>query len=194
MTATDTACLDAVAAFNALSARENWEQQCDPTLTFAHSDFPVMLDIWKKQADGKPMPMRRSMTPRALKGFLPRVAINERVSIHPPRFKWRLMGTQVAQVLGERTGKYMDEDAPPRQVARWNASLDLVLRTARLMRFCGRVLANNKTFLASELLFMPLSDDTGAPCFVMGFGHYALEIGDAPGRERSRRPDLFLQN
>ena len=119
MTATDTACLDAVAAFNALSARENWEQQCDPTLTFAHSDFPVMLDIWKKQADGKPMPMRRSMTPRALKGFLPRVAINERVSIHPPRFKWRLMGTQVAQVLGERTGKYMDEDAPPRQVARF---------------------------------------------------------------------------
>jgi hypothetical protein len=183
MTVPDTACLEAVAAFNALSARENWEQQCDPTLAFAHPDFRAMLDIWKEQAGDKPVPARRSMTPRALKGFLPRVAINERASFDPPRFKWRLMGTQITQILGERTGKYIDEDAPPRQVARWNASLDLVMRCARPMRFRGRVLVNNKTYLASELLFMPLADDAGETRFVMGFGHYALEIGRAPSRE-----------
>lgn len=183
MTAPDSTCLETVAAFNALSARENWEQQCDPALAFVHPDFRTMLNIWQAQAAGKPMPARASMTPRALKGFLPRVAINERASFDPPRFTWRLMGTKIAQVLGERTGKYIDEDAPPRQVARWNASLDLTLRCARPMRFCGRVLANNKTYLASELLFMPLADDAGEARFVMGFGHYALEIGRAPALE-----------
>jgi hypothetical protein len=178
---------DAVAAFNALAARENWEQQCDPTLAFVHSDFPRMLDVCRAQAGNKPMPARRSMTPRVLKDFLPRVAINERVSVSPPRFTWRLMGTHVAQVLGERTGKFIDEDAPPRQVARWNANLDLVLRVGRPLRFAGRVLANDKTYLASELLFMPLADDAGEPRFVMGFGHYELGIGRA-SKPPSHRP------
>jgi hypothetical protein len=171
---------EAVDAFNALSARENWQQQCDPALRFIHADFPVMLALWQSQTDGRAMPVRADMTPRALKGFLPRVAINERVSSEPPRYTWRLMGTQVAQVLGERTGKFIDEDAPPRQVARWNASLGLVLNTARPMRFLGRVLANDKTYLSSELLFMPLADETGTPRFVLGFGHYAPEISEAP--------------
>jgi hypothetical protein len=185
MSTGDDACLDAVAAFNALAMREAWEQQCDPTLAFVHPDFPVIFEIWKEQAGGKPMPARSSMTPRTLKGFLPRVAINERASFDPPRFTWRLMGTQIAQVLGERTGKYLDEDAPPRQVARWNASLDLVMRCARPMRFCGRVLANNKTFLASELLFMPLADESGEARFVLGFGHYGLGVSS----EASRREE-----
>jgi hypothetical protein len=82
------------------------------------------------------------------------------------------MGTHITQVLGERTGKYIDEDAPPRQVARWNASLDLAMRAGRPLRFHGRVLVNGKTYLASELLFMPLADDAGEPRFVLGFGHY----------------------
>jgi hypothetical protein len=107
---------------------------------------------------------------------LPRVAINERASIDPLRFKWRLMGTQIAQVLGERTGKFIDEDAPPRQIARWNASLDLVLRVARPLRFAGRVLVNGKTYLNSELLFMPLADDAGQPRFVLGFGRYGFDM------------------
>jgi hypothetical protein len=175
MTPPDAACLKAVAAFNALSEREGWDQHCDSALAFDHSDFPRMLAIWQEQAAGKPMPARSSMTPRALKDFLPRVAINERTSVDPPRFTWRLMGTHVAQVLGERTGKFIDEDAPPRQVARWNASLDMVLRTVRPLRFAGRVLVNGKTYLTSELLFMPLADDAGAPRFVLGFGHYGFD-------------------
>jgi hypothetical protein len=176
MTSPDTAYLDAVAAFNAMSAREGWDQYCDSTLAFGHSDFPRMLAIWKEQAAGQPIPARSSMTPRALKDFLPRIAINERASIDPPRFKWRLMGTQIAQVLGERTGKFIDEDAPPRQIARWNASLDLVLRAVRPLRFAGRVLVNGKTYLNSELLFMPLAGDSGQPRFVLGFGRYGLDM------------------
>jgi hypothetical protein len=184
MTPPDTAYLDAVAAFNALSEREGWDQYCDSTLAFGHSDFPRMLAIWKEQAAGKPMPARSSMTPRALKDFLPRVAINERASLDPLRFKWRLMGTHIAQVLGERTGKFIDEDAPPRQVARWNANLDMVLRAARPLRFAGRVLVNGKTYLNSELLFMPLADDAGEPRFVLGFGHYGFDTPSPRSRTK----------
>jgi len=167
-----SAFLEAVAAFNAVSEREGWEQQCDPELAFSHPDFPAMLSIWKKQAGANPMAFRHSMTPRVLKGFLPRVVINERTRSHPPRYKWRLMGTQIAEVLGERTGKFIDEYAPPRQAARWNANLDLVMRVQRPLRFHGRVLVNGKTYLASELLFLPLADDAREARFALGFGHY----------------------
>jgi hypothetical protein len=175
MTPPDPACFDAVAAFNALSEREGWEQECDPALGFDHPDFPRMLAIWKEQARENTMPARRSMSPRVLKNFLSRIVINERMSVHPPRFTWRLMGTQITQILGERTGKFIDDDAPPRQIARWNASLDLVLRVARPLRFHGRVLVNGKTYLGSELLFMPLADDAGEARFVLGFGQYGLK-------------------
>ena len=167
--------LQAAERFNARARREGWQQHCDPHLKFRHADLPAMLAVWQQQAAGRDMPARRDMTPHVLKPFLSRIALEERVQVNPPRWRWRLVGTRITQIIGERTGKYLDEDAPPRQTARWVASAELVLEICRPLRFVGRVLANEKEYLFSELVFTPLSDDDGTPKFMMGFGCYSAD-------------------
>jgi hypothetical protein len=163
----------AVAAFNAQAQAQGWEQVCDPSLSFEHPDFAAVLALWKSHAQGRALPARTDMSARLLKIYLPHIALKERVQENPSRYRWRLTGTRVAQIIGERAGKFADEDAPPQLVARWCASCDLILAACTPLRFVGRVLANNKDYLSSDLLFMPLADAQGAPRFVMGFGHYS---------------------
>jgi hypothetical protein len=164
-------------AYNTHSESESWEQLCDPGLGFSRDDFFSVLALWNSQAASRPLPLRSDMTARVLKPFLPNVALKERVETSPSRYRWRIVGTRVAQVLGERTGKFTDEGAPPKVAARWNASCDLVLASGKPLRFVGRVLVEGKDFLASELMFMPLAGDDGQPRFIMGFGHYNADRG-----------------
>lgn len=167
--------LNIVERFNLRARREGWQQHCDTQLNFRHPDLSQVFAVWRTQAGNRLMPARRDMTAARLKPFLSRIAVIERVKDDPVRWRWRLLGTRVTQIIGERTGKYLDEDAPPRQVARWVASAEMVLGIARPLRFVGRVLVLNKEYLFSELLFMPLSDDSGEPRFMMGFGFYSAE-------------------
>jgi hypothetical protein len=166
----------AIASYNATSEAEGWEQLCDPDLRFTLGDFAAVLSVWKCQAASGALPTRAAMSARVLKTFLPRIGLKERVATGPSRYRWRIVGTRVAEVLGERTGTFVDENTPPRQAARWIASCDLVLGTCAPLRFVGRVLAPDKDFMTSELLFMPLADEDGSPRFVMGFGHYNADI------------------
>jgi hypothetical protein len=166
---------EAAAAFNARAEREDWQQHCDPTLAIRYPEMSAVLELWKGQARGRAMPARSDMSARVLKNYLSRIAIEERVQTNPSRYRWRLIGTQIVQILGERTGKLFDEDAPPKQAARWTASCDLLFEIERPVRFVGRVIVNNKDYLFSDLLFMPLADNTGAPRFVMGFGCYSAQ-------------------
>jgi hypothetical protein len=163
----------AIDAFNAQSTAEGWEQLCDPALGFAHRDYHAVIALWTAQAGARALPARADMTARVLKTYLPNIAIKERVACDPSRYRWRLMGTRVAQVIGERTGKFAEENASPRLAARGSANCDLTLETRVPLRFVGRVLAKDRDYLASEALYLPLADDTGEARFVMGFGYYS---------------------
>jgi hypothetical protein len=165
----------AITAFNAQAEAEGWEQFCDPGPCYERPEFAAMLALWKTHARGRAPPARSDLSARVLKTYLPHIGLKERVQENPSRYRWRLTGTRVAQIIGDRTGKYADEDAPPQLVARWNASCDLILAACTPLRFVGRVLANNKDYLCSDLLFMPLADAQGTPRFVMGFGHYSAD-------------------
>ncbi|MGH6872507.1 MAG: PAS domain-containing protein [Rhizomicrobium sp.] len=165
----------AIDAFNARSAAEGWEQVCDPALAFTHPDYHALIALWRAQAAGRALPVRADMTARVLKGYLPNIAIKERVQCEPSRYRWRLMGTRVAQVIGERTGKLADEDASPRLIARAGANCDLTLLAGAPLRFVGRVLARDKDFLASEALYLPLAGDDGSARFVLAFGYYSAQ-------------------
>jgi hypothetical protein len=163
----------AIDAFNAQSEAEGWEQLCDPTLAFAHRDYASVIGLWKAQAGARAIPARADMTARVLKTFLPNVALKERVETNPSRYRWRLVGTRVAQVIGERTGKLAEENASPRLAARANANCDLTLDACAPLRFVGRVLAKDKDHMASEALYLPLADEEGNARFVLGFGYYS---------------------
>ncbi len=161
----------AIDAFNAQSVAQSWEQLCDPALAFAHRDYGAVIAL-TAQAAGRAMPARADMTARVLKTYLPNIAIKERVARDPSRYRWRLIGTRVAQVIGERTGTLAEENASPRLAARANANCDLTLLARMPLRFVGRVLTQDKDYLASEALYLPLADDTGEARFVLGFGYF----------------------
>ncbi len=160
-------------AYNAQSEAGGWEQFCDPELAFTHRDYASVIGLWKAQAGARAIPARADMTARVLKTFLPNVALKERVETNPSRYRWRLMGTRVAQIIGERTGKFADENAAPRLAARAIASCDMTLDMATPLRFVGRVLARDKDHMASETLYLPLADEEGNARFVLGFGYYS---------------------
>jgi hypothetical protein len=170
----------AIAALNQQAEAQGWEQFCDPDLSFTDPDFAAVLALWKAHARGRALPLRTDMSARVLKTYLPHISLKERVQENPSRYRWRLIGTRVAQIIGERTGKFSDENAPPLLAARWIASCDLILAIGMPLRIVGRVLADNKDYLSNDLLVMPLADAQGAPRFVMGFGHYSA---DRPWRQ-----------
>lgn len=59
------------------------------------------------------MPARSDITPRDLKDILRTVLLFERVSQNPSRYRWRLIGTGLTSILGENTGKTLEEVCRP---------------------------------------------------------------------------------
>lgn len=164
-------------SFNRRAADRAWHQLCDPGLCFVNADFQDLLAIWQELAVDGNTPMRSQMTPRRLKPYLTRLVLSERVETSPPRYRFRLMGTRIVNVLGERTGQFFDDDATPRQYERWTASHELVLAHRQPIRLVGHAALDAQNHLFSELMFLPLSDDAGDARFVMGFGQYSPDRG-----------------
>ena len=69
-----------------------------------------LLECWDKARNGRTMPARSDFDPLSLpRDLLANMFLLE-VQHQPRRFQFRLMGTAVAEMLGEDwTGKYLDE-------------------------------------------------------------------------------------
>src|SRR5215475_8150140 len=105
--------LDSVKALNQRAARENWYQVCDPSLTFSDPSYEKLLDLWRSKAGDRAMPRRSEMTPRDLKDILRNILLFERVGSAPSRYRVRLIGTSLTSMVGDRTGKIIEEVLPP---------------------------------------------------------------------------------
>lgn len=118
------------------------------------------------------MPSKAELSPRDLKKFLSDIVICHRVVKNPSSWIWRLVGTKVATVLGDVTGKTFDQTAPSGRATHWIESCDLVLDGGQPLRFLGRVRIKGREYLNAENFFVPLADDEGRPTFVMGMCRY----------------------
>ncbi|MBU6297080.1 MAG: PAS domain-containing protein [Alphaproteobacteria bacterium] len=155
------------AAFNAWAEEKGWPAFCDDGLVFESPFLAELLEIWRKQAGERPIPRRREMTARALKTHLTQIAIFERVSEEPSRYRTRLMGTKLAQILGDMQGKFLDDAAPPETVERWHTVLDLVLSEKRPLRFFNPVAYKQREYLQAESIGAPLTESDGPPTMVL---------------------------
>jgi len=93
------------------------------------------------------------------------ISILERVA--DDRCLVRLLGTRLAQVLGEMQGKFLNEVIAPQVVPHWHARLDVTLAEGRPMRFVSRVDMKKLYFLRSETFWAPLANDSGPPNIVL---------------------------
>jgi hypothetical protein len=154
-------------------AQENgWVGFCDPQLAFRSSELLELSALWHEIKGAGEIPKRADFTPRVLKSCLPHVVIYERV-ICPQkgtRYRVRLMGTRFADVMGDLTGKFVDEAVAPQFLPRWYAALDAVLEARVPLRFLSRSDTTDKKFLLGEFFEAPLLNDNGAPDLVLAAG------------------------
>jgi len=164
----------AAAAYNMQAHRNGWNSLCDATLAFLQNDLIELLKIWRAAAK-QGIPSRSALSPRVLKSFLRDVALYERVEVPDAgrRYRVRLMGTSFAQILGDYTGKFVDEVVPAEFVALWHTSLDTTLAAGAPLRFLGREDTNQMTFLTGEFFSAPLLADDGTMTMVLGAARYS---------------------
>jgi hypothetical protein len=154
--------------YNEKAKVNNWVSLCDTSVTFSHPDLRRLLGLWRKHAkDG--IPLHREMTPRVLKSFLPDIAICERVTGDggERRYRIRVMGPWLIQILGNFTGKHLDEVLEPRLLPRWQVALDATLADCVPLRFLGRTDTNAMSFLNGEYFVAPLLADDGSASFIL---------------------------
>jgi hypothetical protein len=165
-------------AFNQQARSLHWHQACDPTLAFADTYYTDLLDIWSQKAGGRKMPSRSQMTPRDLKDDLRHIILLQREGENPSRYRWRLIGTSVTEIVGHHTGKTFEDSVPAEHLQRWTESCDMILESEQPWRFVGRVQLNGREYLKAENLYLPLADDNDVPSYVMGLCRYTPRLQD----------------
>ena len=156
------------AAFNDWAKAHGWPSLCGPDLAFESEALTDLLAIWRKQAGTEAIPQRSRMSARALKHHLGQLAILERVADGPTRYRVRLMGTRITQMVGEMQGKFLEDVLPAELLPRWYCALDLTLAEGRPLRFVTRVDFGKLEFMQAELLLVPLLEGGDMPSLVLG--------------------------
>jgi hypothetical protein len=165
-------------AFNQRASSQHWQQACDPTLAFTDPYYSELLGIWRTKAGDRKMPTRSQMTARDLKNYLRHIVLMQREEKNPSRYRWRLIGTSVTEIVGHNTGKLFEDSIPTEFLPRWTESFDMILDSEQPWRFLGRVKLQGREYLKAEHLYMPLTDDNGFPSFVMGLCRYVPRYQD----------------
>lgn len=159
--------------FNTLADAKGWFFRCDADLNFTRAEFIGLCDLWREKSKSGRPPARGDFDMRSLKPFLRNVSFMERHgSEEVARFRFRLFGSSLVELFGERTGQYLDEMVPPVLLANWTAAYNMLIRHGRPLRFYNHKLS---PLLNGEIFAAPLAaDDEGRP-MVMASAYVALK-------------------
>ena len=167
------------AHYTRLAEANGWVGICDASLSFRTRELADLHALWQQTSGSGGIPKRADFTARVLKSCLPHVAIYER-TICPQkgrRYRVRLMGTRFSLVMGDLTGKFIDEAVPEAFLPRWYAALDAVLDAHVPLRFLSRADTTNKSYLLGEFFEAPLLNDQGIPDIVLAAAFHS-EMSD----------------
>ncbi|HEY1612141.1 MAG TPA: PAS domain-containing protein [Rhizomicrobium sp.] len=165
------------ASYNARAAREGWPTICDAGLSFLRPELKGLLEIWRAEAGIGGIPRRRAISHRSLRGLLARIAIYERSGglELDARYRVRLIGSEFAEIMGDLTGKYLDEAIPAAYLPRWHTALDASLIAAAPLRFLTRSDTAGKNFLIAEYFEAPLLSECGEMTIILGAAYYSTD-------------------
>jgi len=153
---------------------EGWPFRCDATLEFERPELNEVRDLWRSLAAGKLAPARTDFDARTLKPYLRDITILERVFIAPGswRYRTRLTGTALAEVIGDLTGKFLEEHLPLELVPRWTSAYDAVLNGGQPLRLVADFELPQLTYLRGEALIAPLTDRDGKLTLVFSCAYF----------------------
>ncbi len=160
---------DLVKLFNDQAERAAWPTHCDIVLSFSSQMLRETLAVWRTKTVGQQYPSRADMSPRAMKNFLPNVAIAE-VSEEDGKFRSRLRvtGSWIDRHLIPASGQYLDEIVPEPFLGRWQSLLKLSLDVEGPVRCITEGLQfRHQDFLSAETFFAPLAEPGHRPNAVL---------------------------
>lgn len=161
---------DAPAAFNAAAEAKGWYYRSDPTLGFTRPELHALAALWAEKADAAGgLPARADFDMRALKPFLRNVAFLERIH---GRYRFRLFGSALVDLFGERTGQYLDQMTSPTLLANWTAVYEMILAHGGPVRVFNHKLS---PILNGEMFTAPLAPDAEGNPMVMVAAYVALK-------------------
>lgn len=183
----NAAAVQACEKYNARACSEGWPSICDAALDFHRVEFRVLIATWRSFATQQ-LPSRKDFTPRSLKSLLRNVAIYERVTNGTVRYRVRLMGTAFTDVMGDLSGKFLDEAIPEQHLSRWYAALDASIEAGAPLRFVSRADTVDKSYLVGEYFEAPVLTDDGSPSMILAAGMFApRHWADVAAAEPMRR-------
>lgn len=132
--------------------------EIDTTLSFREKNTAELYRVWQSLRNGERIPHRRDFDPIAHVSLLPDIFMIEVSEDIPPRFRYRLIGTRIANTLGrDVTGAWLDELYG--QTPKMLKAFDYPLRQKQPIRTYGTVHWIDKEFLSYESGIFPLLTD-----------------------------------
>ena len=152
---------DPVASLNKLAQEKSWPMRFAYALEFENPNLASLLRLWESNA-GRSIPRRSQFTARALKPYLPNLSIVERESTgERATYRFRLIGTELARLFGDRTGEVLEQALPAPFIERWAAGYDTVLAARRPVRVVTQFELPQVSYLDGEGFHAPLLNDAG---------------------------------
>lgn len=151
---------------------------CDATLAFEHEELHALRQIWQMRAEGRRAPSRVDFDARILKPYLRNMLIVERVFVDSitRRYRARLAGSAIVELIGELTGKFLDETLPRELLARWFDVYDDVLDSGLPMRVVCDFRSPQLSYLCGETLLAPLADTRSELTLALSCVYFAPKV------------------
>ena len=159
-------------------------------LDFVTPQLRQVAAVWEAKRGSRTMPSRGDLTIRDLKLVLPNVTFmdimreGERL-----RFRVRMMGSALDELIAPITGRFIDEVVPPHFNAKWTAQWLPAIEGRRLRRAAGRVEYAERRWYVAESLYAPLAEDGETPdvLMVVAFYHAIDKSDGAPTTDLAGR-------
>jgi hypothetical protein len=157
----------------------------DPTLAFGSPLLAELLAYWRGKCGDRAMPPRAAIDPSELLDHIGWIILTD-VLESPPRFRYRLIGTEITRLVGrDMTGRFLDEVYVPaiHEIAvsgfRW------IIEHRRPLRITGTLdHAQNKQIMM-ESIDLPLSSDGETVTMILTRTLYSREA-----RPKSTKPAI----
>lgn len=145
----------------AYSRPDDW-LQVDPALDFTRPELGTLVALWCERCRDGRLPARADFDLVDLKGHLGWIVLSDvdRAGPTPLRFRYRLIGTQVAISAGrDMTGRYLDEIYTPEIHRIVTAGYRAAIELRRPIRVHGYFRQVDRSFMAIESVELPLASD-----------------------------------
>jgi hypothetical protein len=133
--------------------------------------FLEFHEYWQRKGAGKVMPARADIDPLDIPQLLANIFLVDVVPGDPQRFRFRLVGTRIAELEGEMTNRFLDEFVPG---AAGTAMARHYEDTAQ-----GRLYVRHETlhwrrrdYVNYDVLLLPMSSDGRTVDMLFGLARY----------------------